>query len=62
MSKNDLTQYTDSELSLWVFNDEGLYRQRHSEYLKETLRELFIFTNAQWEELQQDLADDKDSE
>jgi len=26
MSKRDITQYSDSELSLLFFNEEGLYR------------------------------------
>jgi len=58
MNKNDITQYSDSELSLIVFNDEYLYSKRHSRHLKDTLDEFFIYTPEQWQELQQDLQDD----
>lgn len=62
--KQDLTEYSDGELSLWVFNDEGLYRMRRKkDLLLETLKEIFIFTDAQLKELEADLeADEVDDE
>lgn len=55
----DLTNYSDQELSLLVFNDEGLYRMRHNvTALKETINELFKYTPEQMTELEQDLGDD----
>jgi hypothetical protein len=62
MSKNNITQYPDSELSLIVFNDEYLYTHRHSRHLKHVLDEMFIYTPEQWAELQEDLSDDCDEE
>ena len=56
--KQDLTGYSDSELSLLVFNDEGLYRKRHRRGFVSLLDELFIYTTAQLEELLTDLEDD----
>ena len=55
MKKTDLTNYSDSELSLVVFNDEYLYNIRHRSHLIDTLNELFIYTDEQLEELKQDL-------
>lgn len=57
-TKQDLTQYSENELSLQVFNDEGLYNIRHRGYLFETLKSLFIFTDEQLKVLTQDLKDD----
>lgn len=54
----DLTQYSEQELSLEVFNNEGLYSIRFSTYLMDTLREVFTFTQEQEEVLTQDLLDD----
>lgn len=54
----DLTQYSDNELSLQVFNDEYLYNFRHVDYLEEILEELFLFTDEQLHVLKGDLADD----
>lgn len=54
--KQDLREYSSSELSNWVFNDEGLYRVRRSWFdLKEILDELFLYTDEQWNELVEDL-------
>lgn len=58
MKKQDLTQYSDQELSLLVFNDEGLYRMRHNSQFIGMLNDLFIFTDEQLEVLEQDLDDD----
>ena len=43
----DLTQYTDNELSMVVFNDEGLYSMRHDSDLIAELEEVFTFTPCQ---------------
>jgi len=47
MDKIDLTQYTDNELSMVVFNDSGLYRMRHDSGLISELEEVFTFTPCQ---------------
>lgn len=61
--KQDLTQHSDGELSLMVFNDEGLYRMRRNlQALLETLGELFTYTAEQLAELKQDLEDDANEE
>lgn len=61
--KTDLRQYSDEELSLWVMNDEGLYRSRRSlRVLTELLDELFIYTDEQMEVLKQDLEDEENEE
>ena len=57
--KQDITIYSDNELSLIVFNDEYLYKLRHNERaLLETLNEFFIFNDEQLETLKDDLQDD----
>lgn len=60
MTKTDLTEYSDNELSLHVFNDEGLYRMRRRRDFMDTLREFFIFTDEQEEVLKQDLQDEEE--
>ena len=56
----DLRQYSDDELSMWVFNDESLYRIRHHpQDLGEVLSSCFKYTRAQMAVLNQDLADDE---
>lgn len=62
MNKQDLTQYSDSELSMVVFNDEYLYNMRHKPYLKYTLDELFIYTPDQLDELENDLMEEMEGE
>jgi len=47
MDKIDLTQYTDNELSLVVYNDSGLYSMRHDSDLISELEEVFTFTPCQ---------------
>ena len=54
----DLTQYSDAELSLMVFNDEGLYRDRNKSWFVDSLKNMFIFTQQQMDELLVDLEDD----
>lgn len=62
MNKKDITKYSDNELSLWVFNDEALYSLRRSINLKILLEQYFIFTDEQFEVLEQDLKDDLEAE
>jgi hypothetical protein len=40
MSKQDLREHSDQELSLIVFNDEGLYINRHKSFFIEDIKEL----------------------
>ena len=55
----DLTMYSDDELSLQVFNDEGLYLIRDDVfYLLEVLEKNFTFTDEQKDVLLQDINDD----
>ena len=55
----DITMYGDDELSLMVFNDEGLYLIRDDVfYLLEVLEENFTFTDEQKDVLLQDINDD----
>lgn len=58
----DLTDYSEDELSLWVFNDEGLYSQRHDIQLFDMLDELFTYTVEQKEQLLIDLEEDQEDE
>jgi len=56
----DLTQYGDNELSLMIFNDEGLYKMRHI-LSKDLLHEFDIkYTDEQWEVFQDDLKSEDD--
>ena len=56
----DLTQYSDQELSLNVFNDEYFYIERENRpYLMALINEEFTYTADQMAELIQDLDDDK---
>lgn len=59
-TKQDITQYSDDELSLIVFNDEGLYRFRNSASLEDTLRDFFIFTDEQLQVLKDDLENEEE--
>ena len=56
MNKQNITEYSDEELSLIVLNDEYLYRQRNRPSFIETVKELFIYTDEQLEVLKQDIA------
>lgn len=57
--KKNLKDYGPGELSMWVFNDEYLYRNRLRKDLREILEEQFEFTERQWDELEEDIADDE---
>ena len=56
----DLTEYGDGELSMMVFNDEGLYNMRHDGDLVSVLDDLFYDTDEQMEELERDLVEDQE--
>ena len=58
-TRQDLTEYSDKEMSLLVFNDETLYRMRRSIGFITFLKELYKATDEQWEVLKEDLKDDE---
>ena len=58
MKKQDITMHSDDELSLIVFNDQGLYRMRHNSQLIGFLNDHFEFTEEQLEVLEQDIKDE----
>lgn len=53
--KQDLREYSENELSLWVFNDEWLYNQRHSRSFLILIYETFEYTADQLRVLIEDL-------
>ena len=63
MSKQDLTEYSEDELSLFVMNDECLYRMRR-EFLRSTnvLDDCFIYTSEQLDILREDIESDLNDE
>jgi len=60
--RNNITEYSDEELSLTVMNDYELYKMRRLplRLLRETLEEIFIFTTEQWEDLVETIEADLD--
>lgn len=54
----DLTGYSDDELSLVALNEEYFYNIRFRSNLKDILSEWFIFTDSQWDVLNQDIQDE----
>jgi hypothetical protein len=57
--KDDLTMYSDDELSLVVMNTECLYNlRRDRSALTDAIEELYTFTGIQWITLLNDIADD----
>ena len=55
----NLTNDSDDELSLFVFNDEYFYVERTNRpYLLALIKEEFVYTKAQMAVLVQDLDDD----
>lgn len=59
--KQDITHYSDQELSLQVNNDEGLYNEKmravrrdNFGMLKDWIDEFFTYTEAQLEDLKED--------
>lgn len=59
MRQQDISHFSEHELSLLVFNDESLYQLRRCSDFIELLEELFVFTADQLETLKQDLHDDE---
>ncbi len=52
----DLRDYSDQELSMWVFNDELLYHYRNNEkVLFGLIDNLFFYTDDQKDQLLKDL-------
>jgi len=53
--REDLTGYTDRELTLMFSNDESLYQNRHNTWVGtvEVAYHQFIFNDAQLEELKE---------
>ncbi len=59
----NLTNYSDDELSLTVFNVESLYNIKHNrEYLFRVLEESYTYTDEQREQLIVDLDEDQEDE
>jgi len=58
MNKEDLTNYSDNELSLRVFNEEDLYYFRHTRQLEDIINERFVYTDFQYAMLLGDLTRD----
>ena len=57
---NDITMYSDEELSLLFMNDESLYndlmacvRRSRFDYLEEIVKDNFIFTPEQFTDLEE---------
>lgn len=57
-NRQDLTKYSDDELSLIVFNTEYLYIKRHSKGMLRYLKMNYRYTKKQLEVLKDDLAID----
>lgn len=55
----NLTEYSDQELSIWVFNTEWLYNARsdEAEFMR-IINSSFIYTDEQLQELKNDLAEE----
>lgn len=59
--KQDITNCTENELSMIVFNVEGFYRMRHDEKrLIGALSSHYTFTDEQLDVLKQDLIEDRE--
>lgn len=55
----DLTEHSDQELSLHVYNDEYFYNERgDKDYLMALINEQFKYTQEQLEELESDLEEE----
>jgi hypothetical protein len=59
--KTDITMYSEDELSLRVFNEEELYRERHDPNFKKMIEDTFIYTRDQLITLCRDLAGEYDN-
>lgn len=59
IEKYDIRDHSNQELSLIVFNEEGLYRMRRNmRALLDTLNEYYIFNKEQEAVLKEDIAAD----
>lgn len=58
MERIDLTEFSDQELSLQVFNDEALYSVRKEKWFLDFIKDRFFYTKMQLEILIGDLTDD----
>lgn len=57
MEKQNIREYSDQELSLWVMNDESLYNELYRgnfQNLVSILDDLFLYTDEQLEVLETD--------
>jgi len=58
-TKTDLTNFSENELSMLVFNDEDLYKWRNSDsFLTGIIPSVYIYTDEQFEMLENDLAEE----
>lgn len=57
--KQDLTEFSENELSLLVFNDEYLYKRRNSRDFLIELDEMFLYTEEQLDALKSDLYEEE---
>jgi hypothetical protein len=57
----DVTDHSDCELSLIVFNDEYLYSLRRRSNFIDILRDMFTATDEQWQDLEESLKEDEES-
>lgn len=55
----DLTNYSNQELSLLVFNTQFLYDNRHEDWFLYEISQMYVYTEDQMKELLNDLAEDK---
>ena len=56
----DITMYTDRELSLIVYNDEYWYNMRHSEGLYEHINNTYKYTDKQLNHLKETIKEESD--
>lgn len=57
-SRQDLREFGDNELSLVVFNDEGLYNLRNTKGFMCIVMGLYLVTDKQLNVLEDDLTDE----
>ena len=61
MEKMDITQHSDTELSLLVYNNEALYRARMRRDFLSLINELFIYTQEQMDDLISTLNEEREA-
>jgi hypothetical protein len=57
-NKTDITEYSENELRLLVFNDEYLYGMRHRRGFLDTIAEKYTYTELQLDVLKENLRSD----